>query len=66
MMDSQDFSLSEYCEVLTPGEVQEILYICKNTFYKFVNQGVLKGVRLGRQWRVPKRAVLDFLKESRT
>lgn len=44
-------SISEY---LTPREVMDLLYIGKNTLYKLLGSGELKGFRIGRQWRVAK------------
>lgn len=43
--------ISEY---LTPREVMDLLYIGKNTLYKLLGSGELKGFRIGRQWRVAK------------
>lgn len=56
MCDYNDFdSLDErepISEYLTPREVMELLYIGKNTLYKLLNSGELKGFRIGKQWRV--------------
>ena len=41
--------ISEY---LAPREVMDLLYIGKNTLYKLLNSGELKGFRIGKQWRV--------------
>lgn len=49
-MDERE-SISEY---LTPREVMDLLYIGKNTLYKLLGSGELKGFRIGRQWRVAK------------
>ena len=48
--------ISEY---LTPREVMELLYIGKNTLYKLLNSGELKGFRVGRQWRITKGALQE-------
>lgn len=49
--------ISEY---LTPREVMELLYIGKNTLYKLLNSGELKGFRVGRQWRITKGALQEY------
>lgn len=49
-LDEREF-ISEY---LTPREVMDLLYIGKNTLYKLLGSGELKGFRIGRQWRVAK------------
>ena len=47
--------------LLTPAEVMEILGVGKNTVYRLLNSGALKGVRLGRSWRVPGNELNAFL-----
>ena len=55
-MDERD-PISEY---LTPREVMDLLYIGKNTLYKLLNSGELKGFRIGKQWRIAKNALREF------
>lgn len=47
-------------EYLTPREVMELLYIGKNTFYRLVNSGELKGFRIGKQWRIARESIKNF------
>lgn len=49
--------ISEY---LTPREVMDLLYIGKNTLYKLLNSGELKGFRIGKQWRVKREELAAF------
>lgn len=49
--------ISEY---LTPREVMDLLYIGKNTLYKLLNSGELKGFRIGRQWRVERSELRNY------
>lgn len=55
--------ISEY---LTPREVMDLLYIGKNTLYKLLNSGELKGFRMGRQWRVTKESLKLFCEQAET
>lgn len=55
--------ISEY---LTPREVMDLLYIGKNTLYKLLNSGELKGFRVGRQWRVTKESLKLFCEQAET
>lgn len=50
----EDEQLAPY---LTPKEVMALLYIGKNTVYKLLDSGELKGFRIGKQWRVPREAL---------
>lgn len=47
-------------EYLTPLEVQQLLYIGRNTFYKLVNSGELPAFRVGKQWRVSKKDLIIY------
>lgn len=49
--------ISEY---LTPREVMDLLYIGKNTLYKLLNSGELKGFRIGKQWRVERNELRNY------
>nr|WP_326184699.1 helix-turn-helix domain-containing protein [uncultured Oscillibacter sp.] len=68
MYDYQDDELLEehepISEYLTPREVMDLLYIGKNTLYKLLNSGELKGFRIGRQWRVSKQSLMGFVEQN--
>ena len=48
-------------EYLTPLEVQQLLFIGKNTFYKLVQSGELKAFRVGKLWRVSRKSVEEYV-----
>ncbi len=54
-----DLPLTLWVEELMP-----ILGIGRNTAYELVRSGQIRSVRIGRQFRVPKDAVLDFLTQQ--
>lgn len=54
-------SLEELPLALTVPEAAEVLRIGRNTTYDLVRCGVLRSIRIGRQLRVPREAILDFL-----
>lgn len=41
-----------------------VLGIGRNTAYELVRSGQIRSIRIGRQLRVPKDAVLDFLTQQ--
>lgn len=47
---------------LTPQEVMGLLCIGKNTVYKLLGSGALKGFRIGKQWRITREAVIAYTK----
>jgi len=51
----------EYPDVLTPGEVQKMLGIGPRLTYRLLRSGQIPSVRMGRLYRVPKVAVIDYL-----
>jgi excisionase family DNA binding protein len=53
-------SLSEI-KFLTVAEVATVMRVSKMTVYRLVHSGELASVRVGRSFRVPERAVHDYL-----
>lgn len=49
---------------LTVAEVAGIMRVSKMTVYRLVHSGELPAVRVGRSFRVPERAVQDYLRGS--
>ncbi|WP_255499712.1 helix-turn-helix domain-containing protein [Nocardiopsis sp. Huas11] len=54
----------EEVRFLTVAEVASIMRVSKMTVYRMVHSGVLPAIRVGRSYRVPDRAVQDYLRES--
>ena len=51
-------------EYLTPREVMQLLYIGRNTFYKLVNSGELPAFRVGKLWRVSRKALKNYIEKT--
>ncbi len=49
---------------MTVAEVAAVMRVSKMTVYRLVHSGELPAVRVGRSFRVPKKAVDDYLRES--
>ena len=60
---SQDRPLSEVT-FLTVAEVAAVMRVSKMTVYRLVHAGTLPAVRGGRSFRVPEKAVHDYLDHS--
>ena len=58
-------SLSEV-RFLTVAEVAAVMRVSKMTVYRLVHSGELGAVRVGRSFRVPERAVHDYLRGAFT
>lgn len=47
--------------VLSVSQVAQILHLGRDTTYGLVRSGHIRSVRVGRQYRVPKAAVMEYL-----
>lgn len=64
-MDKRPVSYSELPLALHVEDLMPVLDIGRNTAYELVRSGQIRSIRVGRQIRIPKEALLEFLsKES--
>lgn len=49
---------------LTVPEVSEVLRIGRNSAYQLIRCGRIRSLKIGRQLRVPRQAILDYLAGS--
>ena len=59
----QDSPLSEM-KFLTVAEVAAVMRVSRMTVYRLVHSGELPAVRVGRSFRVPERAVHEYLRAA--
>ena len=57
-------SLRSYPEALTVKEAAEILRVCTKTIYKIINSGDLPAVKIGREMRIAKSNIIDYLRQG--
>ena len=60
-MGSDYRSFDELPLTLRVEDLMPILDIGRNTAYELVRSGQIRSVRIGRQLRVPKQALIDYL-----
>lgn len=58
------FAIDEDSILFTPRELASYLGIGRNLAYQLLNDGIIKGFRIGTQWKVSKRAVDYFINHS--
>ncbi|MHC4165039.1 MAG: ATPase, T2SS/T4P/T4SS family [Planctomycetota bacterium] len=51
-------------DYLSPAELRQVLGISQATYYRWLKEGKLRGVRAGRTWRFPKSLAQDLLREG--
>jgi len=50
-----------YETLITPDKAAEMLGCGMNTMYKLLNAGKLKAMRIGTHWKIPKRAIQEYI-----
>ena len=50
--------------VMTVEDLMPILLIGRNTAYDLVRSGEIKSIRVGRQIRIPRDALIEFLENT--
>lgn len=60
---SPDAPLSQV-RFLTVAEVAALMRVSKMTVYRLVHSGELAAVQVGRSYRVPEKAVHDYLRDA--
>lgn len=53
--------LENYSDVLRIKDIMDILEIGRNSAYKLISNGSIKSLRIGRNIRIPKIYLLDYL-----
>ena len=48
-------------EILTPKQLAEFLQVSDQTIKRIIKRGELKAFKAGREWRIEKEAVFDWL-----
>jgi excisionase family DNA binding protein len=52
---------NNYPDIVTVKELQEMLRVSKGTAYELVNSKIIKSLRIGRKFKIPKQAVINYL-----
>ena len=51
----------QYEDLLEVETVQELLHMSRNCIYDLLRNGNLKGYQEGRVWKIPKKAVIEYI-----
>ena len=60
-----DFTLHELPLTLTVTDLMRVLGIGRNTAYNLVNSGEIYSIKVGRQVRIPRQALIDYMTPRR-
>ena len=53
--------LKNYPDVLTPKDLMEFLGVCESTVYDLLKRGVIKSIKIGKKYLIPKLSVENFM-----
>ncbi len=53
---------SNYPDVISINELTTMLNISKNTAYSLLQSGAIKSIKVGKQYRIPKQFIIEYLK----
>ena len=62
-MENKCRDLSDLPRTLRVEDLMPILGIGRNTAYELIRSGQIRSIRIGRQIRIPRDALLDFLRK---
>ena len=62
-MENKYRDLSDLPLILRVEDLMPILDIGRNTAYELIRSGQIRSVRIGRQIRIPRDALLEFLRK---
>lgn len=51
----------EYADIMTIDDVCDALMIGRNRCYHMLRNAEIKGFRIGNVWKVPKKAVIEYV-----
>ena len=54
--------LEQYNDLLSILDMQEVLCIGRNRAYELLNNGTIPSLRIGKSWKIPKEAVIQYLR----
>ena len=63
-MKKQYTDLNDLPLSLRVGDLMPILDIGRNTAYSLVRSGQIRSVKVGRQLRIPRNAIIEFLNKT--
>ncbi len=56
--------LENYEIILIPVEAAEILRIGMSEMYRLLNENIIPAYKVGRNWRIPKDNVINYIKSK--
>ena len=58
---SDNILFNEYPDVVTVDDLQKMLKIGRNSAYDILKAGLIKTIKVGKRYIIPKQSVINFL-----
>lgn len=55
---------NEYDDMVTVEEMQKMIGVGKNTAYNLLKEDKIKSFRIGRNWKIPKESVIEYVRRN--
>ena len=55
----------QYPDVVTVEQLCAMLNVGKNTAYNLINQNIIRSVKIGRVYKIPKNNIIRYLKTTK-
>jgi excisionase family DNA binding protein len=55
----------EYPDILDVGQMSQLLRVSKKTAYKLLQQGKIDCLKVGREYKIPKANIIQYLRISK-
>lgn len=63
-MNKDKEMFADYPDVVRIDDIQSMLQIGRNSVYTLLKQGLIKSIKIGKKYIIPKSAVIDFVKTA--
>ncbi|MBR4450309.1 MAG: helix-turn-helix domain-containing protein [Clostridia bacterium] len=54
----------EYPDILTIEQLMEMLHIGRNSAYSMLKDGLIKTIKVGKKYIIPKKSVIEFIETA--
>lgn len=55
---------NDYPDIVRIDEIQSMLQIGRNSVYDLLKQNLIKSIKIGKKYIVPKQSIIDFVKTA--
>jgi len=63
-MNNNKEMFTDYPDIVRIEDLQAMLQIGRNSVYTLLKQGLIKSIKIGKKYIIPKSAVIDFVKTA--